>query len=281
MTSKLQKKLIARIERIKQFRDVGIAFIGDGVCMVIKKPQLPNGLRAWVVIEEIEQPAKESQKINPKLEVKKRANNNMGSELINMGLSCGSAVLAGAAATGSAAAIPVTGGASGIVTVLTYSAAIASAAQCGISIGRVFNEFADSSINETYLDSSEWYQTTSEVLDAVALAGAIVDIGSQAKLIIRMSKSSGKSIKVILKGLNRADRKRLAREIAAWRMRADTAAKFKNLVRAGKFPKLFKRHEVTAAMKNALVSAVGDVVTMAGSALGGNVNGVIVYIASD
>ena len=73
----------------------------------------------------------------------------------------------------------------------------------------------------------------------------------------------------------------MAREIAAWRMRADTPAKFKHLVRAGHFPKVFRRHEVTAAMVNALVSSVGDVVTMAGSAYSGNVNGFVVYIASD
>ena len=278
--SNLESQLISGIESMAQFKNVGIAFIGNRQCKELKKPMLPEGLRSWVVIEEV-LPIMSNETFEPQREIQKRSNKNMGEELMNMGLSCTSAVLAGAATTASAAATPVTGGASTLVTVITYSAAIASAAQCGISIGRVINEIIEPNRNEAYLDSSRWYQRTTAFLDGVAIAGAVVDVGQQTRLIVRMSRSTGKPIREILKGLNRADRKRLAREMAAWKKRADTPAKFKRLVRAGKFPKLFRREAVTAAMKEALLSNISATLTLVGSGYSGNINGLVVYIASD
>jgi hypothetical protein len=46
-------------------------------------------------------------------------------------------------AAGATTAAPVTGGASGVVVLVAGAAAVASAAQCGISIGRVILEISD------------------------------------------------------------------------------------------------------------------------------------------
>ena len=280
MSINLESQLVSGIEAMEQFRHVGVAFIGNRQCKELKSPMLPEGLRSWVVIEEVLQSTAQDA-FEPQQEIRKRAGHNMKEELINMGLSCGSAVLAGAASTASAAATPVTGGTSTVVTVITYSAFIASVAQCGISTVRVLNEIIEPNINETYLDSSRWYQRATAFIDGVAIAGAVVDVGQQTRLIVRMSRGTGRPVREILKGLNRADRKRLAREMAAWKKRADTPAKFKKLVKAGKFPKLFKREAVTAAMKEALLSNVSATLSLVGSTYSGNINGVVVYIATD
>ena len=87
-----------------------------------------------------------------------------------MGLSCGAAVLAGAASASGVAAAPVTGGASLAVTVLTWAGAVATAAQCGIATGRVINELVDPRANDI-LDSEVWVQRSTQILDAVSLVG--------------------------------------------------------------------------------------------------------------
>jgi hypothetical protein len=64
----------------------------------------------------------------------------------------------------------VTLGGSLLLLTPTVAAALASSAQCGISLGRVVNAFWDSDANDV-LDQSDGFQALGTVLDVVSLGG--------------------------------------------------------------------------------------------------------------
>jgi hypothetical protein len=268
-----KQTLINGINNIDGFNECGIAFIGRNMSEVIRKSELPEGFGFWIVIVEIEsnennainiQKTKASvdiiqKDINPS---KTKNNTNIGLEILKMGVSCGTALLAGSVALGSAAAAPLTFGTSSIITVLSASAALAGAANCGLSSGRVLNELFDPGVNERYLDSDAMYTYTTSILDKVETVGAFVSLGQTAKFVINMQKSTGKSIIEISKGLDRAHRKRLAEDVAKATGKAMNRKEFLKLAKEGKLPKIFTKIEINQKLINELKSVIGSSLTL-------------------
>lgn len=265
----IEGNLIRSIDNISKFRDFGIAYLGRDICKVLRNPRLPEGYQAWIVLKEEE--AISSGSAVPQAT---SSGTNIVSELIDMGLSCGSAVLAGTAATASTGAAPLTVGASVAFTYLATAAAIASAAQCGYSTGRVFNAIFTPDSN-TLLDNSEWVQRTTQVLDAISLAGGVASLGQGARAVLRLSRSSGKPIREVIRGLNRAGRKQLAQDLAAYAGKAATRKQFLRLAKAGKVTKVFTRNQISSALASHLLDAIGTVLTTAGSFRSGLGNKVV------
>ena len=170
--------LIDAVDRNPACRTLGIVFEGRGMTQVVREPPIPLGLRTWILLREEEVPESAASAATAAAQP---APSNLGGELLNMGLSCGSAVLAGVAVAGGAGAAPVTGGASLAITVLAWAGAVATAAQCGIATGRVINEIFDPGANEQYLDSEEWYQNASAALDAISVAGGLAGTVSSVR----------------------------------------------------------------------------------------------------
>ena len=268
--------LIEKIDIIEEFRDCGIAFIGNNMSMIVRESSLPEGFGFWIVIKEIEETDFEETNID-----QAENSSNIGRELLNMGLSCGSAVLAGVAATKSAAAVPFTFGASGIVTALATSAALASSAQCGISSGRVINELYSPGINEQHLDSETWYNVSTHILDAISIIGSTAGLGQTARRVLQIRSSTGKSLNQIIKGLNRAERKRLAQDLARYNNVANTRRQFIRMSRAGEIPKLFTRHQINSLLTHELLNAIGTTLSYAGSGTGGAARSMIVHFAEE
>jgi len=92
-----------------------------------------------------------------------------------MGLSCGSAAINWVGVAGTAAATPGTGGLSAIGTAFLYGGALASSAQCIISIVRLSDLYeGDPGLNAA-MDRSQAYKWTMYSLDTVGVAGAGYD----------------------------------------------------------------------------------------------------------
>lgn len=275
LTQQEKQQLIAAIDRNPAFRTTGIAFEGRGMCMIVRQSPMPAGLQTWIVL-------KEEEVQGTALAPPPRPNpSNLRSELLNMGLSCGSAALAGVAAAGGAGAAPVTGGASLAITVVVWAGALATAAQCGISTGRVINEIFDPGSNERYLDSEEWYQNASTALDAISVAGGVASLGQAAQAALRLSRTSGRPLTQILQGMNRAERKRLAQDLARYTGTATTRRQFIRLARDGRIPKLFSRQQVNQAMVNELLNSISSALTFTGSSIAGVIRQVTVYFVED
>jgi len=193
------RQIVAAIERIRPLRGAGIGFEGRGMSQVLRYPDTPPGFQTWIILRERQLPVPSSGPPAPPTQ----AESQLGWELLNMGLSCGAMVAAGAASASGVAAAPVTGGASLAITVLTWAGAVATAAQCGIATGRVINELIDPRANDI-LDSDPWVQRTTQIIDVVSVAGGVASLGQAAQAAVRLSRASGRPLRQIIQGMNRA-----------------------------------------------------------------------------
>jgi hypothetical protein len=275
LTEQDRQKLIAAIDRNPAFRTTGVAFIGRGMSQIVRQSSMPAGLQTWIVLkeEEVQQPASAPPP--------QPTSSSLLRELLNMGLSCGATFFAGVATLGAAKAAPLTAGTSLGVSVVIWSGALATAAQCGIAMGRVINEIFEPGSNESYLDSEEWYQYASTTLDAISVAGGVASLGEAAKAAMRLSRSTGRPLLQVLRHMSRAERKRLAQDLARYSGQAPTRRMFIRLAREGKIPKIFTRQQVTQAMINELLNSISSNLTFAGSANAGVIRQVAVYFVED
>ena len=121
-------------------------------------------------------------------------------EWLNMGLDCGGAAITWVGVGGAAAAAPESGGLTGVGAAFLYGGALASSAQCGVSLVRVANvSFGGQGLNAA-MDQSRMYRTVMYSLDAVSLAsvgsdlyrsGSVLDAASKLKLLTYISDGVG------------------------------------------------------------------------------------------
>ena len=260
-TTQMQSELLYAINQIPELNDFGIGWVAMGRCEVLRKPVMPEGFQSWVIF-------KEEPEQDPATESAPKNDSNFVSELVDMGISCGGAILAGSVAVAGAGAAPLTAGTSLAVTALSYAASVAAAAQCGISAGRVLNEILAPSSNDI-LDSNEWVQRSSQVLDVITLAGGVASMGQAMKSTLRMSRTSSRPLKKILQGMNRGERKQLAKDLARYSGDATTRRQFIKLARAGKIPKVFTRKEVKKAVIERLLDTASGLLSIFGSSRSG------------
>lgn len=213
---------------------------------------------------------KQEKVVGQNLEINRQDGSGFYSELVSTSLSCGAAILSWVAVGGSSAAIPVSGGTSTIITVLAWSAATASTAQCINSTYRLYNEtdYGNGEMN-AWLDSQAWYTSTSTVLDIISVAGGVAAAGATIKMALNLHKSTGKGLKEILKQLNRHERKRLTEELIRAQNPGISNKMLKMFVNAGKYPKRYSNFEISNSIRLQLKDAMGAAFSFAGSATGG------------
>ena len=197
-------------------------------------------------------------------------------EILGTSLACGAAVLSWVVIVGSAGAIPLTGGASTALTVLSYSAFAASALQCGNGVVRTGLEVVNPTFKER-LDSEEWYSVATTSLDLISLAGA----GAAGFATIRMVstlRAQGLTVRKALEGLSRPQRARLTEEIV--RINHPTASRkmILFLQRTGAFPKRYSRAQISKATQLQLKDAMGALLGFTGSSTSGTVRNIAVAI---
>jgi hypothetical protein len=264
----LRRYLIDKIDRIPEVYGARVIYF-DGVRVHELRPHppvcQPNYLT--VVIRSVD--PSDIQAIAHPTPHAKNQDGRFYTELLATSLSCGAAALSWVVLGGSGAAVPVTGGASATITVLTYSAAVASSIQCGNSFVRMVNEsqYGDPELNRR-LDSQEWYNQTLTALDVVSVTGAAAAAGVTLKMVMQLNKS-GTSITQVLKGLSRQERKALTEDIIRVNNPGISNKALKALVAAGTYPKRFGKVELSNTARLQLKDALSATLSFVGSATGG------------
>jgi len=287
LTEVQKHNLIAAVERFPQLQGVGILYVGPLQSQIIRPSSLPKGLGTWIIVREVTpgmalrtsdlkvppSPA-DALRVVPRYSSNEALFQKVMADLVGLGL-------IGAVEVTEAGAVPFTGGASLPLCILTWAGASAFALQCGNDIGRLLNDEYFPGSNEL-LDSESWYEPTVIALDAITLASGLAGLGEFARATVLLSRSTGKPLSAILKGMSRADRKRLAQEVAKSLKKAETRHEFFKLARQGKIPKLFTQKLVDRLVAHELLKALHGVYDITMSARDGVIHKALeVYIAED
>ncbi|MBJ2210385.1 NAD synthetase [Pseudomonas carnis] len=191
-------------------------------------------------------------------------------EAVNTTLSCAGAVIGWIVVLSGSVAVPFSAGASSVVVALGYTAAAASSVQCFASGYRTVNEIRNPVRNDQ-LDSEEWYQYTMIALDAASLVGVGSSALATVKLVRLNKASTGKSVREVLRGLNRQERAKLTKELLSINDPRLTSKMIKLKQLSGELPKRFTPTEVKHATVTQIKDALGAAIGFTGSAVSGNV----------
>lgn len=196
-------------------------------------------------------------------------------EAVNTTLSCAGAVIGWLVVLSGSVAIPFSAGASSVVVALGYTAATASSLQCFASGYRTVNEIRNPARNDQ-LDSEEWYQYTMIALDAASLVGVGASSLTTLKLVRLNKASTGKSVREVLRGLNRQERAKLTKELLSINDPRLTSKMIKLKQLAGELPKRFTPTEIKHATVTQIKDALGAAIGITGSAVSGNIRTIAV-----
>ncbi|MDO6775794.1 hypothetical protein Q4591_10530 [Shewanella sp. 3_MG-2023] len=198
------------------------------------------------------------------------------SEVAGTVVSCGAAIIGWMVILGSATAIPLTGGTSSAITYLAIGATAASSMQCVNGAYRTVNEITEPSKNDS-LDSLEWYQAASNIIDLVSIAGAGAAAAVTVKSIKLMQAQTGKSTYAMLKGLSRPEQRRLSAELLRLNVTGGSNTVLKSMLRKGAVRRYSNKH-ITASFRLQLTDAIGASLSFTGSALSGNIRNLAIGI---
>lgn len=196
-------------------------------------------------------------------------------EAVNTTLSCAGAVIGWIVVLSGSVAVPFSAGASSVVVALGYTAAAASSVQCFASGYRTVNEIRNPARNDQ-LDSEEWYQYTMIALDAASLVGVGSSVLATVKLVRLNKAATGKSVREVLRGLNRQERAKLTKELLSINDPRLTSKMIKLKQLSGELPKRFTPTEVKHATVTQIKDALGAAIGFTGSAVSGNVRTIAV-----
>lgn len=194
---------------------------------------------------------------------------SLGTEIASTFLSCGALVLTAAATVVAAGAAPVTGGVSAPLAILAAAGTAATAIQCGNGLWRLYDIEVNDAKNVIWLDSQDWYTSTSTALDIVSLASA----GGALKEVIVTYKAmkSASSMRVIdwLKSYSRAERTRLTEGIIKFLNPGISNKTIKVMIKAGKYPRRFPTEAIHKKLQEQLINSITSGMGVTGSAVSG------------
>ncbi|WP_395609401.1 NAD synthetase [Pseudomonas sp. B22129] len=196
-------------------------------------------------------------------------------EAVNTTLSCAGAVIGWIVVLSGSVAVPFTAGASSVVAAIGYTAATASTLQCVASGYRTVNEISNPAKNDE-LDSAQWYQYTMIALDAASLVGVGASSLTTLKLVRMNQAATGKSVREVLKGLNRQERAKLTKELLSIKDPRMSSKMLKLKQLSGEATKRFTPAQVKHATVTQIKDALGAAIGLTGSAVSGNVRTIAV-----
>jgi hypothetical protein len=201
-------------------------------------------------------------------EVAQARDKKFNAELLNLGLSCGGALVAWGLSLTAAGAAPVTGGTSLIIAKFTAVAGWVGAAQCVNAGARMWNETSHPERND-WLDDQWWYSAAMAAMDGIGLASSAATGAATLRMVQIARQSTGKSLLTILKGLSRQERKRLTEEIIRAHNPTISGQEMKVLISRGVFPKRYHNKEISKGILRQLTDSVNATMGVVGSATGG------------
>jgi hypothetical protein len=267
------EELKIQIDQIPELSGSGIGFIGDGVCTTLRHPRHSSGLDTWVLLEERE--IDDDEDLPSASDVQEPS---LTIELVGAGLNCAGAVLAWGALGGEALAVGVTGGASVGLMLITWSAALSTSIQCGVSLVRSVDVGLHKGQWTHWLDSQEYYNWAAYALDAVSLVGVAASTSAALRAARAIRNAIGRSSLQILKQMTRAERKRLAEELIRLEYPGISNAGTKELIRMGRFPARLQAAEVSERLFTQLKDAVSAGLSFASSSASGGIHYLFVHI---
>jgi hypothetical protein len=268
-----------RVDAIFETNGAKILYIDSGHTVITLREARQECLRHPVTLVLKEPPrAFDSKMYAGEIKSNPRESQIVG-EVAGTTLSCGAAILSWVVVLGSSGAIPLTGGTSAAVVALSYTAAAASTAQCANGVVRIGLE-AVSPEQKDFLDSQEWYKNASMAIDVISLAGAGAAGAATLRSIKMLKASSSKSTTELLRGLSRAERKRLTEEIIRANHPGISAKMMKSMIAAGTYPQRFSNPQISQALAMQLKDALGATFSFTGSASSGAVRALAVGVYS-
>ncbi|MDO7898074.1 NAD synthetase [Pseudomonas citrulli] len=191
-------------------------------------------------------------------------------EAVNTTLSCAGAVISWVVIASGTILVPFSAGASGVMVAIAWTAAGASSLQCVNGLVRTSLEIASPQTND-WLDSEAWYQNASIGLDAASLVGVGASALTTIKMVRVAKASTGKTLREVLRGLNRQERAKLTKELLSINDPRLTSKMLKLKQLAGELPKRFTAAELKHGTITQIKDSLGAAIGLSGSALSGNV----------
>lgn len=196
-------------------------------------------------------------------------------EAVNTGLACAAAFISWTVVLSGTVLIPFSAGASSVVSAIAYTAAAASTVQCVGSGYRARNEIVDPAMND-YLDGEAWYQNVMIGLDAASLLGVGATALTTIKLVNVAKATTGKSLREILKGLNRQERAKLTKELLSINHPEMSRRMIRLKQLAGELPKRYTPTQLKHGTVTQIQDSLGAALGLIGSTLSGNVKTIAV-----
>ena len=198
-------------------------------------------------------------------------------EAAGMTLACGGAVIGIIVAKAGIASAPLSLGSSLAVTYIAYTAAAASALQCGNGIWRTYKELTNPAEND-YYDSLSWYQAMTVALDGISLVGAGSTTFVTVKAVMTIKNTTGRNLTDILRRMSRQERAKLTNEV----LRLQNPSHPREIIRlkqlAGTLPKRFNNAQLRQDLLIQLSDQVGAALAVIGSGLSGNIHAIVIGI---
>src|SRR5262245_51231488 len=154
--------LFAAMDGIPEMRGAGMIYLDDVATRMVRDSSHVTGFDTWLVLEEVDLLPQ-----SPPKPVKPTNADMLNSELVALGLNCGSMVLLAIASAGSTICTGATLGACTPVLSLSVLGAVATGAQCGMSVGRVIEAtlMHPTETGLATLDADPWYQGVNVTLE--------------------------------------------------------------------------------------------------------------------
>lgn len=257
LTQADRKSLIAAVDRSPELHLAGIAYIGFNFCELVRKAPAGTGNKLYVTFQVKQREGGSAADSAPPAASKLKA------ELLQMGLSCGSTALLAIGTIFFAAAAAPTAGATGAAGYVTGAAAAASAIQCVVSGYRVYNEYTGQAKENDSMEEHAAYKPIMLGLDAIQLVGGGIAFKTATRTMSAIARS----------GVSITKTARL--EAASRPMRKAITSALGNPNGVMRLQSI----NLTARLRSEIMSSLGVALDLSGSATGGVLNEVIIWIS--
>ncbi|PHM36271.1 hypothetical protein [Xenorhabdus innexi] len=213
--------------------------------------------------------------VAPEVELKKTVSEpSLMVEIGSTALACGGALLSGTGVVFSSAAVPFTGGTSTPLAILSYAGLVASGVQCVNGGYRIYNLTVGGQEgigHIAWLDSQDWYVTTSTILDIISLTSGAAALKQAYSTYKIMKATSPRKASEWLKNMPRHERKRLTEEIMRHNNPGISNKAIKTAIAQGKYIKRYP----TEAIQKTLINHLRDSLAATGGFISSGMSGTI------
>ncbi|WP_425642561.1 hypothetical protein ACPUEK_05335 [Marinomonas gallaica] len=273
--SSILNLLFSEIDKIPEVKGAGVCYVnGNGEITEFRTAEpRSNKQPIYIVLREPPESLTQSHFASYlKQAQEKPKESRLAQELSDLFFSCTPVILGWFVVGASAAAMPLTGGLSGVVAVASYTATVSGAILCANSLVRTGAAAMDKDDALEYLDHQDWYNGAKDTLEATALIGGTAALSKNMYKHSKLMKSPDISYKRILKGLSRPERARGTRSAIHAKYPKASNAEVKNLIKSGAYPRRFNNDVFRAECIVKIKDAVSTALAVTGSAKSGVLN---------